>query len=177
MFEYRTCGLSENVSFQARMTSKSSNNQEELERATGFVGEHPLVGAVETVKFEESEGSFMQKCWWEYRVEGQLERLGSHCLEMRLAAVGASELLEGEWAEAGWRDVHAGALGRLSHSMFGENVLSKVSFLAALLHLPLFSDSGLVVRAHTVEAWCSGPRCSFHPSDRPGPALVILGSA
>lgn len=145
MFAYRTHGLSENVRFQAWMTSKSSNNQEELGRATGFVGEHPLVGAVETVKFEGSEESFMQKCWWECGVEGQLERFGSHRLEVRLAPVGASELLEGEWAEAGWRDVLAGALGCLSHSVFGENVLSKVSFLAALLRLPPFSDSGLVV--------------------------------
>lgn len=95
------------------MTSESSNNQEELGRTTGFVGEYP----VETVKFEESEGSFMQKFWWEYGVEGQLERLGSHHLEVRLAAVGASDLLEGEWAEAGWRDVRSGALGHLSHSV------------------------------------------------------------
>lgn len=57
MFEYRTCGLSQNDGETSSLGDmNSSKGQQELGRAAGFAGERLLVGAVETVKFEESRG-------------------------------------------------------------------------------------------------------------------------
>lgn len=113
---------------------------------------------------------------------GQLERLGSHHLEARLAAVGVSEFLEGqEWAKASWSDGCAGRsswglLVILSHFFFVDNVLSKVSFLAALLCLPPSSD-GLDCQGASTggEARCSGHHCSFGPPDGPDPGSCGFG--
>lgn len=65
---------------------------------------------------------------------------------------------------------HVG-VAHLSDSLCGENVLSLVSFLAALLHLPPFSDSGLVVMENR-----SGHCCSGFSQAGLALALVVWGS-
>lgn len=67
-------------------------------------------------------------------------------------------------------------VAHLSDSLCGENVLSPVSFLAALLHLPPLSDSGLVVMENSVETKCSGHCCSGSSQAGLALALVVLRS-
>lgn len=67
-------------------------------------------------------------------------------------------------------------VAHLSDSLCGENVLSLVSFLAALLHLPPLSDSGLVVMENSVETKCSLRSLLFWVlSVRPGPGSGGFG--
>lgn len=112
--------------------------------------------------------------------EGQLERVGRHHLEVRLAAVGVSAFF---WrASSGLRPgCGDGCVGRsarvllsiLSHSLFVHSVLSKVSFRAAVQCFPPSSD-----REHSVDVRCAGHPCFFGPSQTGlAAAPVVLGSA
>lgn len=74
-----------------------------------------------------------------------------------------------------YMQAHVG-VAHLSNSFCGEDVFSPVSFLAALLHLPPFSDSGLVVMENSVETKGSGPCCPGSSQASLALALVVWGS-
>lgn len=82
-----------------------------MEGTAGSAGERPLVGQVKqfNVRRVRVHEEMLVGMW----DAGQLERLGSHHLEARLAAVGMSEFLEGQFLgrPAGGMDAQAGAPG------------------------------------------------------------------